>query len=481
MITYDWLPIGGEHARPASERTIELLSANTEQSIGQVPEATHADVDAAVDAARRALHDRNGWSSFDSKERGAALDRLADEHAARAGEITKRVAMQNGMPVTIAGQLEAALPETILRYYAQLTREMQAEETRAGMLGGPVSVRRSPVGVVAGIVPWNYPQLIYSFKVGAALAAGCPIVLKPSPGTLLDAYQFADAVAAAGIPAGMVNIVPADRDVGSYLVSHPGVDKVSFTGSTAAGKQIGEACGQLLRPVTLELGGKSAAILLDDVDLDASLDGLFQASLLNNGQTCVANGRILVPRSRYDDMLETLTAFVKGLTVGDSLDPNTQIGPLASAVHRDRVESYIAKGRAEGARLVAGGGRPDGLERGWFVDPTLFADVDPRATIAQEEIFGPVLAVLPYDDLDDAVALANDTEYGLAGTIWTSDPDRAAALSKRIESGTVGVNYYLPDPVAPFGGMKSSGLGRELGPESVAQNQTIQSVYYPAS
>jgi aldehyde dehydrogenase (NAD+) len=275
----------------------------------------------------------------------------------------------------------------------------------------------------------------------------------------------------------VVSIVQGGREAGAHLVAHPGVDKVAFTGSTAAGRQIAETCGRLLRPVTLELGGKSAAIVLDDADLGADLENLFEATLLNNGQTCYLGTRVLAPASRYDEVVDTLTGFVAGLTVGDALDPATQIGPVASARQRDRVEGYIAKGIGEGARLVTGGGRPKNLDRGWFVEPTLFADVQNESTIAQEEIFGPVLSVISYTDVDDAVRIANRSDFGLGGSVWTADPERGEAVAARIQTGTIGVNSYRPDPIAPFGGVKDSGLGRELGPEGLSAYQAVQSIY----
>jgi geranial dehydrogenase len=278
----------------------------------------------------------------------------------------------------------------------------------------------------------------------------------------------------------VLNWVPGGRELGAYLVSHPGIDKVAFTGSTAAGRMIAEQCGRLMRPVTLELGGKSAAVILDDADLTKVTEGLFFASLANNGQTCMACTRILAPSSRYDEVVDALGGWLSSLKVGDPLDPATQVGPLASSEHRDRVEGYIAKGRAEGARLVVGGGRPAGLDRGWFVEPTVFADVDNAATIAQQEIFGPVLSVIKYDSDDDAVKIANDSDYGLGGSVWSSDSERATEVARRVQTGTIGVNGYVLDLNAPFGGVKASGIGREFGPEALAGYQQLKSIYLPA-
>ncbi|MEU1520328.1 aldehyde dehydrogenase [Streptomyces sp. NPDC005811] len=478
-LRYDTLYIGGEWVRPATDRTINPVNASTEEPLGHVPEATEADVDRAVAAARAAFDAPSGWASWEPARRADVMDRLADVMERRADEFAARVSAQNGMPVAIAGLLETAYPTMILRFYAKLAREAVFEDTREGLFGGPIQVRRVPIGVVAAIAPWNFPQALAMFKIAPAMATGCTLVLKPSPETVLDSYLLAEAMEEAGVPAGVINIVPGGREAGAYLVAHPAVDKVAFTGSTPAGRAIAETCGRLLRPVTLELGGKSATIVLDDADLDLSKigEGLFTATLLSNGQTCFLGTRVLAPRSRYEEVVDALTVFASSLTVGDAADPATQIGPMATASHRQRVESYIAKGRAEGARLTTGGGRPVGLDQGWFVEPTVFADVDNSAVIAQEEIFGPVLALIPYDDDDDAVRIANDSDFGLGGTVWTSDPERGAAVAHRVRTGTIGVNRYVPDPAAPFGGFKDSGIGRELGPEGLLAYQQYQTVY----
>jgi aldehyde dehydrogenase (NAD+) len=478
-ISYDSFFIGGEWVRPSSAARIDVVSASTEEAIGSVPEAQEADVDAAVAAARRAFDDPGGWSQQEPAQRAAAIERLAAALEARAEEMAQRVSAQNGMPISIATMLEGGFPVIVLRYMAGLVANATFEEERPGHLGGTTIVRREPIGVVGGIVPWNYPQTLAAFKYGPALAAGCTIVLKPSPETVLDAFLLAEAAADAGLPPGVINIVPGGREVGAYLVQHRDVDKVAFTGSTAAGRRIAETCGRLLRPVTLELGGKSAAIVLDDADLDLTKIGndLFAATLVNNGQTCYLGTRVLAPRSRYDEVIDTLAAFASSLAVGDALDPGTQIGPMASDRHRDRVEGYIAKGTSDGARLVTGGGRPKNQDRGWFVEPTVFADVDNASTIAQEEIFGPVLAVIPYRDEEDAIRIANDSDYGLGGSVWTSDAEHGKDVARRVRTGTIGINGYLPDPGAPFGGVKASGIGRELGPDAVTAYQQYKSIY----
>ncbi|ALL79616.1 aldehyde dehydrogenase (plasmid) [Pseudonocardia sp. EC080610-09] len=474
---YESLFIGGEWVAPSSSRTIEVVSASTEELIGRVPEAVDRDVDAAVAAARAAFDDPTGWATWSPADRATVMERLADELDARAPEMARRVSSQNGMPISVATQLEGVFPQVLLRYYAGLIRATELDEVRDGLMGGRIRVTRRPIGVVAGIVPWNYPQTLAAFKLGPALAMGCAIVLKPSPETVLDAQLFAEAAAAAGLPAGVVNIVQGGRDTGQYLIEHPQVDKVAFTGSTAAGRTVAETCARLLRPVTLELGGKSAAIVLDDADLASNLESLFGATLLNNGQTCYLGTRVLAPASRYAEVVDTLTGFAKSLQVGDALDERTQVGPVASERQRSRIEGYIAKGTGEGARITTGGGRPAGLDRGWFVEPTVFADVDNRHTIAQEEIFGPVLSVISYSDVDDAVRIANESDFGLGGSVWTSDPERGESVAARVQTGTIGINAYLPDPAAPFGGIKQSGLGRELGPEGLTAYQALKSIY----
>jgi len=476
---YDNLFIGGEWARPATAATIAVRNASTGQPIGEVPQGSESDVDAAVIAARRAFDDPSGWSSWEPARRASALERLATELEARAQEIGRLVSMQNGMPIALSPVIEGMTPVGTLRFIASLLAQSPVEREVPRFLGGDLIIRHEPAGVVAGIVPWNYPQTLASFKYAPALAAGCTIVLKPSPETVLDSYVFAEAVLAAGLPPGLINVVPGGRELGAYLVAHLDIDKVAFTGSTASGRQIAEVCGRLLRPVSLELGGKSAAIILDDADLDLSRIGqdLFAATLVNNGQTCYAGTRILAPRSRYAEMVDALAAFASSLPVGDALDPAPLIGPPVSQRQRDRVEAYIAKGSSDGARLVTGGGRPKDLDHGWFVEPTVFADVDNSSVIAQEEIFGPVLSIISYTDEDDAIRIANDSDYGLGGSVWSADREHAKAVGRRIRTGTVGINGYLPDPAGPWGGMKNSGIGRELGPGAIAAYQQSKTFY----
>ena len=456
-----------------ADRSEPVLEAATGELLGDGPSATKADIDAAVAAARTALPQ---WRSSSPDHRAGLLKAFAAALRRRAESTDVLVTRENGMPISLSRSANGLFPAALLGYYATLITKTPIEEIRPSAIGHTI-VRREPVGVVAAIVPWNYPQALAAFKLAPALAAGCTVVLKASPETALDALVFAEAAQECGLPAGVLNVVPGGAEAGEYLVSNPGVDKVSFTGSTAVGRIIGEACGRLLRPVTLELGGKSAAIILDDADLDATMKGLKSVSFINNGQTCFLGSRILAPRSRYGEVVEALADLVTGLNVGDPLDRDTDIGPVVSSRQRDRVLGYIEAGKNSGAKLVAGGGIPRSQTRGWFVSPTVFADVDNSDRIAQEEIFGPVLAVIPYDDDEQAIALANDSEFGLAGTVWSTDTDRATEVAREVHTGTVGVNDYQLDIGAPFGGVKASGIGRELGPEGLNEFFAWKSIY----
>ncbi len=472
--------IDGGWRAPAGSATIPVISPLTEEQFGSVPEATTADVDAAVEAARTAFRS-SGWRDLSPADRAAHLRRFADELDKRSEDRASAVTSENGMPIALARFAEGAAPVQLLRYYADLVESTPVEETRTSQpLPGSTIVRREAIGVVGAIAPWNFPAILSMFKIAPALAAGCTVVLKPSPETSLDAYVLAEAAIAADLPAGVLNIVNGGSEIGRHLVSHPHVDKVAFTGSTPAGREIGRVCGELIRPVTLELGGKSAALVLDDADLEQTVGGLATASLLNTGQTCYMSTRILVPGSRYDEYLDAISAMCASLPVGDPMDETVAVGPLASGRHRDRVLSLIDRGRSEGGTITTGGGTPSGVDRGFFVEPTVFAGIDNSATIAREEVFGPVLTVLRYDDVDDAIALANDSSYGLGGTVWTSDPDRGVDVARRVETGSFGVNYFNLDWGSPFGGVKASGIGRELGPEGLAAYQNLKSIFLPA-
>ncbi|MEW2134853.1 aldehyde dehydrogenase [Streptomyces sp. NPDC005435] len=475
---YSSLFIGGQWVSPRSAEVNTVVCASTEEVYGRTPLADAADIDVAVAAARRAF-DGACWSPLTPAERADAMERFADELEARAALLAETVTAENGMPHSLSVRANGYSGATILRYYADLIREFPLEEVRTGLSEGGTLVRREPLGVVAAMVPWNYPQTLAMMKIAPALAAGCTVVLKPALETALDANIMAEAADAAGLPPGVLNVVPGGKEAGEALVAHPGVDKVAFTGSTPVGRAIGEVCGRLLRPVTLELGGKSAAIVLDDADIPTTAAALASVSFPNNGQTCYASTRILAPSHRYAEVLDAVTDMAKALPIGDPFAAATAIGPVVSSRQRERIEGYIAAGRDEGARLTTGGRRPAHLERGWFVEPTVFGDVRNDMVIAREEIFGPVVVVIPYRDENEAVALADDSEYGLGGSIWTGDVERGTALARRIHSGTVGVNGYQLDFGAPFGGVKASGLGRELGPEGLSAYFQLKSVYLP--
>jgi len=473
----DSLFIDGAWAAPSGSALIEVVSPHTGSVVATVPDGTAADIDAAVVAARRAF-DEGPWPRMSPGERIEVVQDFANLYAARLGEMAEVITTEMGSPTTFSNLAQAPAPWMMLETFLGIGRAFPWEETRAGALGTDVIVRREPVGVVAAIPPWNVPQFTTISKLAPALLAGCTVVLKPAPETPLDSYLMAELLQEAGVPTGVVNIVAAGRDVGEHLVAHPCIDKVAFTGSTAAGRKIAAVCGEQLKRVSLELGGKSAAIVLDDADLAATMEGLRFTALMNSGQACVAQTRILASRSRYAEVVDALAETVRSMSVGDPADPATEIGPMVAQRQQERVEKYIALGQEEGARLVVGGnGMPDGLDRGWYVRPTVFADVDNSMRIAREEIFGPVLSVIPYEDVDDAVRIANDSDYGLAGTVWTGDQSAGLDVARRVRAGTYGVNTYTMDFAAPFGGFKASGIGREFGPEGLAQYTELKAIY----
>ncbi len=457
------LYIGGEWVKPDGAGTIEVRSPSTEEVIGRVPEGTSRDADAAVRAARAAFP---AWAAATAAERGALLAKVHENLKARSEEIGKLIASEVGMPIKLATRIQAASPVATFAMYAEMAKSFSFEEK----VGNSIVVRE-PVGVVAAITPWNYPLHQIAAKVAPALAAGCTVVLKPSEVAPLNAFVLAEAIHAAGLPRGVFNLVTGYGPVvGEALAAHPQVDMISFTGSTRAGKRVAELAAQTVKRVALELGGKSAAIVLDDADLAAAVKGTINACYLNSGQTCSAHTRLLVPESKYAEAAAVAVETARTFTVGDPLVGAAKLGPLTSAAQRERVRGYIRKGVAEGAELLVGGDEaPEGADKGYYVRPTVFGRVDPKSTIAQEEIFGPVLSIITYKDEDDAIRIANDTIYGLGGGVWSKDTAHALRVARRLRTGQVDINGAPFNLQAPFGGFKQSGRGRELGRQGLEE------------
>lgn len=461
----DKLFIGGKWVAPSTAAVIEVISPNTEEVVATVAEAREADMDAAVAAARRAF-DEGPWPRKSPQERAAALRALADALARREAELCAAWTQQMG---GLASMAPFIIPQGTKAFtdYAALAETFEFE-TEVPTNVSPVGyVVREPVGVVAAIAPWNVPYAIMANKVAPALLAGCTVIMKPAPETPLEAYIIAECAEEIGLPEGVINLVPAHREAADHLVRNRGVDKVAFTGSTAAGRRIASVCGERIARYTLELGGKSAAIVLEGFPVERTADVLTQTIITMSGQVCATLSRALVPAARHDEIAAAVAAAMQQVRVGHSTDPETQMGPLAMKRQLERVERYIEQGKAEGATLVAGGRRPAHLRKGYFIEPTLFAGVDNRSTIAQEEIFGPVLALIPYRDEADAVRLANDTIYGLNGAVLTDDPTAAWRIARQVRSGCFAQNGLKADFNLPFGGFKQSGYGREGGAEGL--------------
>ncbi|MDI2030176.1 aldehyde dehydrogenase [Saccharopolyspora sp. TS4A08] len=456
--SFSKLFIGGRWVDPVSEETLSVVSPSSEEVIATVPSASPADVDAAVAAARRAFDD-GPWPRMSAAERAGYLSRIRDEVAARVEDMEHAFSAEVGAP---AGVSKAFHQNALAAWDDAITVHQRAafEEKRSWGDGEGVLVRE-PVGVVAAIIPWNGPVAQASMKYAPALAAGCTVVLKPSPEAPLSTLILAEAIEAAGLPEGVVSMVPAGREVGEHLVRHPDVDKVSFTGSTAAGKRIMSICGERIARVSLELGGKSAAIVADDVPVGDVVPSLVQAGVINSGQVCAALTRVLVPRHRQQEFAEAIAGEMESYSVGSPFEEGTDLGPLVSEQQRERVESYVRLGVEEGARLITGGARPEGLERGWYVAPTLFADVRNDMRIAREEIFGPVMCLIPFDGIDEAVAIANDSDYGLSGAVYAEDTALAERVARQVRTGQICINGWAMRIDQPFGGYKQSGLGRE--------------------
>jgi acyl-CoA reductase-like NAD-dependent aldehyde dehydrogenase len=468
---HDKLYINGSWVAPSSSRTIEVINSTTEEVLGRIPDALPEDVDAAVGAARAAFE---GWAATKPEERAAYLGAIAEQLKARQQEIAELIASEVGMPLALATQVQAGLPALVCASYARLLADYKFEDEP---IGNAVVVRE-PVGVVGCITPWNYPLHQVIAKVAPALGAGCTVVLKPSEVAPLTAFILAEIIDQIGLPAGVFNLVTGTGPVvGEALAAHPDVDMISFTGSTRAGKRVSELAARNVKRVALELGGKSANIILDDADLERAVTSGVSNCFFNSGQTCSALTRMLVPQNRYEEAVRLAREAAEKFTVGDPHASGTRLGPLVSATQLERVRDYIRRGIEEGATLVTGGAEaPDGLERGYFVRPTVFAGVRNDMTIAQEEIFGPVLALIPYEDEDDAVRIANDTIYGLSGGVWSSDPERARRVARRLRTGQVEINGGSFNPLAPFGGYKQSGHGRELGPYGLEEYLQVKAM-----
>jgi betaine-aldehyde dehydrogenase len=457
MQNKDRLYVGGQWVAPSVMETLKVVSPSTEEVIASIPAGTAKDADRAVHAARDAFE---AWSATPAAQRAEFLRKIHEGLKARQDEIARDIATEVGMPLKMAMRIQAQMPILSFGFYARLATEYAFEEQVGNSL-----VMREPVGVVAAITPWNYPLHQIAAKVAAALAAGCTVVLKPSEVAPLNAFILAEIVHASGLPAGVFNLVTGlGPVVGEALAAHPDVDMVSFTGSTRAGKRVAELGGGAVKRVALELGGKSASVVLDDADLGTAVKATLNSCFLNSGQTCNALTRLLVPRARHAEAASLAAEGAKAFTPGDPLTDAGRIGPLVTAAQRDRVRGYIRKGVEEGAELVTGGVEaPNGLPKGWYVQPTVFGNVRPDMTIAQEEIFGPVLSIIPYDTEADAIRIANGTVYGLAAAVWSADEARARRVAKRLRAGQVDVNGGAFNIQAPFGGFKQSGRGRELG------------------
>jgi acyl-CoA reductase-like NAD-dependent aldehyde dehydrogenase len=457
MKSYDKIYIGGEWIKASSDEAFDVLNSSTEQVIGRIPKATPAD---AARAALRAAEAFPAWSETSVLERADFLQRLQAALAARTAEFAEVIASEVGMPVKLATAIQAGLPTLNLGTFAELVRSYQYEERVGNSL-----VVSEPVGVVACITPWNYPLHQVIAKVAPAIGAGCTVVLKPSEVAPLSAFMLAELIHELGLPPGVFNLVSGEGPVvGEALVVHPKIDMVSFTGSTRAGRRISELAAASVKRVALELGGKSANLILEDADLEKAVTHGVSNCYLNSGQTCSAHTRMLVPKAKLADAEAIAKRAAENFRLGDALAPDTRLGPLISATQRERVRGYIQKGIEEGAKLVTGGPEtPEGLPRGFFVRPTVFSNVKSSMTIAQEEIFGPVLCILPYEDEEEAIRIANDTIYGLAGGVWSADPERAKRVARRVRAGQVDINGGSFNPSAPFGGYKQSGHGREFG------------------
>ena len=475
QVPFDQLYIGGEWAAPTLE-PIVVRSPHDGSVVAEAANASTDDVDRAVAAARRAFDD-GPWPRCGADERIAAGERLAAAYASRVDELAELVTRENGSPLLFSQIGQVGGIALMIDGFVAAARATQWHERRPGAYGVSEIVRE-PVGVVAAIPAFNVPQIIIIGKLIPALLAGCTVVVKPSPEVPLDALVLAEIVDAAALPEGVVSILPGGPEAGRHLVAHPDVDLVTFTGSTPVGREIATVCGPQMKRMALELGGKSAAIVLEDADVGRTAEGLRFASFINNGQACAAQTRVLAPRSRYGEVVDALEGAIARFVVGDPLDLATEIGPVVNTRQQEKVVAFLYDGVAEGARVVIGGPAPiEGLEGGCYVRPTLFADARNDMRIARDEIFGPVLAVIPYRDEAEAVRLANDSPYGLGGSVWTADSEHGREIGLQVRTGTFGINRYGPDPTTPFGGFKASGVGREYGAEGLREFIEIKTLH----
>jgi aldehyde dehydrogenase (NAD+) len=470
--------INGQWAAPRTNHRLDLISPVTETLMLQVPEASTEDVDAAVHSAREAF-DNGPWPHLTPQERGAYLRKIAHEMRKRESLFVRLWNAQVGAPISFAKSI-APFAFELFEYYADLADTYAFTQERPYKSGAVARMVHEPVGVVGVITPWNAPLILLSYKVAAGLAAGCTIVSKPSPETPLDALLLAECVEAAGLPPGVVNIIPAGRETGDYFIHKKELDKISFTGNTTTGKAIAAACSDRIARVNLELGGKSAAIVLDDANLDEAIPTIVRFGMPFSGQVCFALTRVLVSRKNMKPFMDAFVKAVKAINVGDPAEPKTQIGPLVTRRQFDRVMGYIEKGINEGATLQTGGKPVSTQPSGYYVEPTVFSDVKPDMTIAREEIFGPVVSVIPYDDEDDAIRIANDSSYGLSGAVFTRDPEHGYKVARRIRTGNMSVNGMAIDPAIPAGGYKQSGVGREGGVEGLEAYLECKAVFMPA-
>ncbi|HEY3883831.1 MAG TPA: aldehyde dehydrogenase family protein [Vicinamibacterales bacterium] len=476
-IDHKKLLINNEWRDAASGKTMEIVNPATEDVIATVAAAGKADVDAAVEAARAAF---NGpWSTMSARERGRLVSKLADRLLEKADEIARLETLHNGKPIFESRQIEIPAAAECLEYYAGWADKVMGETIP--VKGNYLTYTlREPLGIVAAIVPWNFPLLLAAWKVGPALATGNTVILKPAAETPLTAIALGEIAIEAGLPPGVLNVLTAPgAEVGQALVAHPGIDKIAFTGGTATGKAIMRAAADTLKHVTLELGGKSPNIVLPDADIDAALRGATTGIFYGKGEVCAAGSRLLVAKQIKDEFMEKLAARTKKMVAGDPLDPKTRYGSLASKRQFDNVQRHVDTAKREGATLVAGGARADiGTGKGYFYQPTVFDRVTPEMTIAREEIFGPVLAAIEFSDLDEAIARANDSQYGLAAAVWTRDVKKAHYVARKLQAGTVWVNTYnVYDTAAPFGGYKASGFGREMSAHALEHYTQMKSVW----